>query len=183
MTYEEYRNKKSNNKKNYLKLLKIFVGKLFTIVIFSMIVIISCNYSDKFRNFVINDVLNKTMDFSKVNNIVDKFKGNLKKEEVIPVIKNESVCEKYRDGIKCKNSGNVVLKDGGIVTYIGEKEGYNNTIIIQQSDGYYAWYGNIKESVKLYDYIESGEVIGNSEKEYYYVLLKDDKPIELINES
>ena len=182
MTYEEYRNKKSSDKHS-LKIIKTILNKLFTIVIFSMIVIILCNYSSKFKSFLIDEVLNKTMDFSKVNNIVDKFKGDLKKEEVIPTMKNESICEKYKDGIKCLNSGNVVLKDGGIVTYIGEKEGYNNTVIVQQSDGYYAWYGNIKESVKLYDYIESGEVIGTSDKEYYYVLLKDDKPIELINES
>ena len=65
------------------------------------------------------------------------------------------------------------------VTYIGEKEGYNNTVIIQQSNGYYAWYGNIKENVKLYDYVESGTQIGTASNEYYYVLLKDDKPLSI----
>ena len=89
--------------------------------------------------------------------------------------------EKYKDGIKYIVSDNeeVSVKDSGIVTYIGNKEGYNNTIIIQQSNGYYAWYGNINEKIKLYDYIEKGSVIGTASKEYYYVLLKDDKAIEL----
>ena len=68
------------------------------------------------------------------------------------------------------------------VTFIGEKEGYNNTIIVQQSNGYYAWYGNVTEKVKLYDYVEKGTVIGTATDEYYYVLLKDDKPVN-INEN
>ena len=74
---------------------------------------------------------------------------------------------------------NIYVKDSGIVTYIGNKEGYNNTIIIQQSNGYYAWYGNIKESVKLYDYVEKGSILGSASKEYYYVLLKDDKVVDI----
>ena len=50
------------------------------------------------------------------------------------------------------------------------------------TNGYYAWYGNIKESVKLYDYIEKGEYLGNSMSDfYYYVLYKDDKPIKYEN--
>ena len=74
------------------------------------------------------------------------------------------------------------LSDSGIITFIGEKEGYNNTIIVQQSNGYYAWYGNVTEKVKLYDYVEKGTVIGTATDEYYYVLLKDDKPVN-INEN
>ena len=70
-------------------------------------------------------------------------------------------------------------QDSGIVTFIGKKEGYNNTIIIQQSNGYYAWYGNVSESIKIYDYIEKGSVIGSADKEYYYALFKDDKKVDL----
>ena len=184
MTYEEYRSKKNNsNKKQNNKFIKSALNKLFTIIIFSMLVVTISNYSDSFRNFLINNVLNKTMDFSKFNKIVNNVTNVFKSDEVVPVMKESESCEKYKDGIKCTNSGNVLVKDGGIVTYIGKKEGYNNTVVIQQSDGYYAWYGNIKENVKLYDYLESGTVIGTSENEYYYVLLKDDKPIKITDES
>ena len=77
-----------------------------------------------------------------------------------------------------KKEQEIIQKESGIVTFIGEKEGYNNTIIIQQSNGYYAWYGNVQEKVKLYDYVEQGEILGTSKDNfYYYVLYKDDKPI------
>lgn len=178
MTYDEYKNPKPNKR----SFLQVLISKLFTIIIFTMLVIIVSNHSVRFRNFIINDVLNKTMDFSWFNSRVNKVTNVFKNKETIPVIKEVNTCSKYKDGIKCLNNGNVILKSSGIVTFIGEKEGYNNTVIIQQSDGLYAWYGNINESVKLYDYLESGSVIGSSENEYYYVLLKDDKPIEL-NES
>ena len=184
MTYKEYKSKKKNsNKKHTNNFIKALLSKLFTIVIFSMLVVAISNYSDNFRSFLINDVFNKTMDFSKINKLVNNVTNVFKSEEVAPVMKENESCEKYLNGIKCINTGNVIVKDGGIVTFIGEKEGYNNTVIIQQSDGYYAWYGNIKESVKLYDYLESGSILGVSENEYYYVLLKDDKPIKITDES
>ena len=179
MTYEDY-SKKTSNKKNYLKVL---LNKLFTVIIFTMLVITISNYSPKFKSFLVDKVLNDSMDFSFFNNIVNKITTVFKSEEIIPVSSNinDTKYEKYLSGVKyiINDNEEVTIKDSGIVTFIGEKDGYNNTIIIQQSNGYYAWYGNIKESVKLYDYIEKGSVIGSASKEYYYVLLKDDKPINI----
>ena len=181
MTYEEYKNNKSSKENN--NILRIFLSKLFTVIIFSMIIVIASNYSPKFKSFIVNKVLNSTMDFSSFNKLINKttnvFKGE---EKVEPVLKEINETIKYKDGVKylVADNANVYLKDSGIVTYIGNKEGYNNTIIIQQSNGYYAWYGNIeKPSIKLYDYVERGEVIGTASDEYYYVLYKDDKVIEL----
>ncbi len=179
MTYEEYKNNKSN--KN--NLFKNLLNKLFTIIIFSMIIIIISNHSPKFKSFIIDKVLNSTMDFSVFNKLLNKTTNVFKnEEETKPVLKeiNESI--KYKDGVKYLIGENekVLLKDSGIVTFIGKKDGYNNTIIIQQSNGYYAWYGNIeKPSIKLYDYIEKGTQIGITSDEYYYVLLKDDKPVTI----
>ena len=181
MTYDEYK-KESNKDKKIVLLIKRIISKLFTVVIFSMIIIIISNYSLEFRNFLINDVLNNTLDFSKFNRFMNKVTSVYKTnddntKEVSSIIELNK--EKYLDGIKyfINENEDIIVKDSGIVTYIGNKEGYNNTVIIQQSNGYYAWYGNIKESIKIYDYVEKGTVIGKASNEYYYVLLKDDKPI------
>lgn len=181
MTYEEYKNKKDSKANNIFK--KI-LSKLFTIVIFTMIVITLSNTSPKFKSFIVDKVLNSTIDFSFVNKLSNKVTNVFKtSDNTLPVVKEENNRkERYKDGIKyIVNKGTSVnIKDSGIVTYIGNKDGYNNTVIIQQSNGYYAWYGNIKEEVKLYDYIESGSKIGSSlTSEYYYVLLKDNKPVNL----
>lgn len=178
MTYEEYKESKNPKKSSFIRNI---LSKLFTIIIFSLFVIILSNLNSSFRKFLIDDVLNSSMNFSKVNGIVSYIENIFKEEKTENVFKDESISyEKYKDGIKyfVNKDDSILLKNSGIVTYIGEKEGYNNTIIIQQSDGNYAWYGNIKESIKLYDYIEKGEEIGKSNGEYYYyVLYKDEVPI------
>ena len=178
MTYEEYKNNK--NPKEH-KIIKVILNKLFTIIIFTMIIVIISNLSPKFREFVYNNVLNNSLDFSFVNKILEKTSNVFKEEQTKQVFNEIKEYEPYKDGIKykIKEKENIYLKDSGIVTYIGGKEGYNNTVIIQQSNGYYAWYGNIKENVKLYDYVESGTQIGTASNEYYYVLLKDDKPVSI----
>ncbi len=181
MTYEEYKNKKDSKANNIFK--KI-LSKLFTIVIFTMIVITLSNMSPKFKSFIVDKVLNSTIDFSFVNKLSNKVTNVFKtSNNTLPVVKEENNRkERYKDGIKyiVNKGASVNIKDSGIVTYIGNKDGYNNTVIIQQSNGYYAWYGNIKEEVKLYDYIESGSKIGETlTNEYYYILLKDNKPVNL----
>lgn len=181
MTYEEYKNKKDSKANNIFK--KI-LSKLFTIVMFTMIVITLSNMSPKFKSFIVDKVLNSTIDFSFVNKLSNKVTNIFKtSNNTLPVVKEENNRkERYKDGIKyiVNKGASVNIKDSGIVTYIGNKDGYNNTVIIQQSNGYYAWYGNIKEEVKLYDYIESGSKIGETlTNEYYYVLLKDNKPVNL----
>ena len=179
MTYEEYKkNKEPKHKKKYLS---IFLNKLFTIIIFIMIVLIISNYSPKFKNFIINDVLNKSMDFSKYNKIIKKFTNRFENKNTMNVSNIIETKEEYLDGIKYIIDGtkDVYVKGSGIVTFIGKKDGYNNTIIVQQSDGYYAWYGNINESVKIYDYVEKGSIIGSANKEYYYALFKDNKKVNL----
>lgn len=181
MTYEEYKNKKDSKANNIFK--KI-LSKLFTIVMFTMIVITLSNMSPKFKSFIVDKVLNSTIDFSFVNKLSNKVTNVFKtSNNTLPVVKEENNRkERYKDGIKyiVNKGASVNIKDSGIVTYIGNKDGYNNTVIIQQSNGYYAWYGNIKEEVKLYDYIESGSKIGETlTNEYYYILLKDNKPVNL----
>ena len=181
MTYEEYKNKKDSKANNIFK--KI-LSKLFTIVIFTMIVITLSNMSPKFKSFIVDKVLNSTIDFSFVNKLSNKVTNIFKtSNNTLPVVKEENNRkERYKDGIKyiVNKGASVNIKDSGIVTYIGNKDGYNNTVVIQQSNGYYAWYGNIKEEVKLYDYIESGSKIGETlTNEYYYILLKDNKPVNL----
>lgn len=63
-----------------------------------------------------------------------------------------------------------------MVVFIGDKEYYGNTIIIESLDGIYYWYGNISNtSVKLYDYIEKGSFIGEASNDLYLVFSKDNK--------
>ena len=83
--------------------------------------------------------------------------------------------EEYKDGVKLKLDSKIVpINESGIVVYIGEKEGYGNTIIVQRVDGIDEWYGGIvNENVKLYDYVKKGSILGEVE-DYLYLIYKKD---------
>ena len=67
--------------------------------------------------------------------------------------------------------------ESGIVVFMGNKEGYGNTIIIEQINGIDVWYSNINTNdIKLYDYIEKGKLLGEvAGKKMYMVFQKDGK--------
>ena len=59
--------------------------------------------------------------------------------------------------------------------FIGEKEGYGNTVIIQGIDGVDIWYANIENvGVKLYDYTLNGTVLGETIDDKLYLVIKKD---------
>ncbi|KAB7667327.1 M23 family metallopeptidase [Bacillus sp. B1-b2] len=51
----------------------------------------------------------------------------------------------------------------GQITFIGNKEGFGKTVVIQHSDNSESWYGNLEEvDVKLYELIEKGTKVGSA---------------------
>ena len=59
----------------------------------------------------------------------------------------------------------------GIVVFTGEKEGYGNTVVVQQGDGVEVWYANIKEiKVSMYDYLKAGDILGEADGSKLYLV-------------
>ena len=56
-----------------------------------------------------------------------------------------------------------------------EKEKYGNVIVVSSEDGVDIWYGNMNmTSVKLYDYIDKGNYLGEvKDDKLYLVYVKD----------
>ena len=55
------------------------------------------------------------------------------------------------------------------------KEDYGNTIIIEQVDGIDTYYSNINYSnIKLYDYVEKGEALGEAINDNLYLKFEKD---------
>lgn len=84
----------------------------------------------------------------------------------------------YHDGESLEIGKEVPINTltGGIVVFAGEKEGFNNTIIIQGSDGYDIWYGNLENiDVQIYDYLDAGTIISSASDNLYLLITKDSK--------
>ena len=122
----------------------------------------------------------ESLPFQKLKNTYNKYLGNIIKVEETKEVFNETLVfnniSKYKDGVKLSVSSNymVPILESGVVVFIGEKENYKNTIIVEQVDGVDVFYGNIKtNNIKLYDYVEKGELLGEANKELYLVFQKD----------
>ena len=83
----------------------------------------------------------------------------------------------YHDGVKLTVDNNYLVPatSEGMVIFIGEKENYNNVIIIENPAGVDIWYGNVdKTAVKLYDYVDNGTYLGNVKDNTLYLAYKKD---------
>ena len=171
------------NKKIYIK--SLFIRVLVSIILF-LAVSIFVNYSDKNLLLFKNNIYDKTFKFNKISALYKKYFGSVVNKpspsEVLTVNKeiNYNEYNSYKDGVKLSGVGAIYPYKSGIVVFIGEKEDYGNTIIIQGMDGIDYWYGNVEDvNVKLYDYIESDNIIANAkDNTLYVVFMKDGKVLD-----
>lgn len=187
MNIEQYRQrkKKKDSSPSTHSLKKKFFGflsrTLITIILF-LVCIILCKSNTDIKKSIYEYVYNTNFNFASFHTIYQKYLGdvlpldsiiNTKTEEVFDEklsYKNSSI---YKDGVKLTVSDNYLVPtlESGIVVYIGEKENYGNTIIIQQINGIDVWYGNIKNSsMQMYDYVEKGALLGEADGEFIYMV-------------
>lgn len=176
-----YESKFLKKKKTENKLLK-YINKILLLISFVLIGFISCKSNPNIKNFVKKEIFEKNLSFAKINKwYKDTFGSLIPIEDIIPIKEEVSVFSdtleydsdiKYEEGAKLTVSNNYLIPviNSGIVVFIGEKEKYGKTIIVQQVDGVDCWYGNINtESVKLYDYVEKGMLLGEVNKDFLYL--------------
>ena len=146
--------------------------------------------NNSFKNAFYKYVYEKNISFAQINNwYQSKFGsplpfGEYFSETSIPVF-NEMITysesSKYKDGVSLKVGYSYLIPalDNGIVIFIGEKEGYGKTVIIQQENGIDVWYSNLKEiNLQLYDYVKKGGLVGIVDENLYLVFIKDGEVVD-----
>lgn len=181
--------KLSSNVFKTIKFSKVFSKILVTIILFLALSITIKVYPSS-KEFIYKNVFEKNFSFASVNKVYNKYLGkvlpvkSIFKEEVKPVFKEELVYsnkEKYQDGAKLAVTDNYLVPviESGMVVFMGEKEGYGNTVIVQQINGVDTWYGNVSTTdIKLYQYIEKGSLLGEASKNLYLVFKKDGEVLD-----
>lgn len=179
---------KKNEKKSLIKNLvfSMIIKSLIVVVLFlgSLIYIKQSNDNkNKFKNVVYNN----SLSFAKIYDVYKKYLG-----DVIPfknIFKDNTKLvssEKLSyEQIKKEDNGYIlsVSKDyitpsitSGIIVEKKVSSKYENVITVQDKNGLNITYGLIKNTnVKLYDYIEKGEIIGQASEELYLSFKKDNK--------
>ena len=189
MDIEEYINKRHHhnniNENNKIKYLKNLLSRILISIIIVLTMGIFIKINDNNKQLINKYFFTDSLKFTKINNWYQNKIGKIipdrNNSNYIKVFNNENIFnnnyEKYLNGIKLSLDKNtpVNILMGGLVVFIGEKDEYDNTLIIQGNDGIDYWYGGITNiNVNLYDYLEKNTLIGEAKNDYLFLVLQKD---------
>lgn len=158
---------------------RFFNQILLTTIIF-LITLIVIKIDKDYKSAIYNAVYQKNLNFASTNEFYQKYigsilpLGSLNKKQ-IPVFQENLVYQEdnlYKNGGVLTVSENymVPVLESGIIVFIGEKEDYGKTVIVQQVNGIDVWYGNINiDNLKMYDYVEKGNLLGETLSNQLYL--------------
>lgn len=159
---------------------------LFTILIKSLIVVllflssmIFIRQNDKNKKIFKEKVYNNSLSFAKIYNLYSKYLGDaLPFKDTIKddtkKVSNEKITyssiKKEGDDYLLVVPSNYTLQSikSGIVIEVKKDNKYKNIVKIQDKSGVNITYKNLSEvEVKLYDYVEKGEILGSTSDKLY----------------
>lgn len=163
--------------------------RFLILVVITIITIFVLEFNNQFKTTFYKYVYDDNISFAMINNWYQSKFGNplpFSKwfNDTLPVFNEQlkySSSSIYKDGVRLEVGLEYLVPalDGGIVIFTGEKEGYGNTVIIEQADGVDVWYSNLSEiNVKLYDYLSKGSLVGQVNNDLYLVFYKNGEALD-----
>lgn len=166
-----------------MKYIKGLISRTLIAIIFVLGSIIFTNISDENKELYQKYVLEDSLEFTKINELYQSLFGSVditnkdNDSEVVFGNITYTNIEPFKNGAKLTIGMNEVVNviTSGIVVFIGEKDDLGNTIIVQGNDGVDIWYSNITDTdIKVYDYLESGNILGTSNSDDIYITISKD---------
>lgn len=167
-----------------------FVIRVFICIVLVLGLLIFLKFDKNNKQIIYKYLYENNINFATINNWYQEHFGdilpfqNIVKDNTKLVFNENLVYEDasvYKNGVKLKVDSNylVPIIESGIVVFIGEKDDYGKTVIVQQVDGVNVWYGNIDNiNVSLYDYVSKGELLAEANNSFYMVFQKKGKYIK-----
>ena len=163
---------------------KLIFKALICLILLMNFVIVHKFFPDKVKTFKHN-LFNKYFNFIQINKLSKKLIGKnvfyFQDRTYLVSDTNEDLNiathEKYYDGEKFLVSEDLPIGtiQSGVVIFSGVKDKFGSTVIIQGTDGFNIWYGNLNNiNATLYTYMEKASLIGNCNGKYVYILIEKD---------
>ena len=180
--------KKDDDNKNTLsKFLFTILIKSLRVVLLFLSSMIFIRQNDKNKKIFKEKVYNNSLSFAKIYNLYSKYLGDaLPFKDTIKddtkKVSNEKITyssiKKEGDDYLLVVPSNYTLQSikSGIVIEVKKDDKYKNIVKIQDKSGVNITYKNLNEvEVKLYDYVEKGEILGSVSNKLYINFEKDGK--------
>ena len=176
--------KKDKKNNRFYKRIYQTINKILITGVLTLVLLIGLKTNTSFKSNFYNKVYNSNFSFATVNNWYQKYFGSPLPFEKFFQNKTTTVFnekleyekeEQYKEGVKLTVMNNYLVPtiESGMVIFIGEKEDYGNTVIVEQADGIDIWYGNVNNlNVTLYDYVEKGTLLGEVSSNELYLVYK-----------
>lgn len=186
---EKYLNKIDKSKKKSNKFSRV-ITKLSICIILILMGLIFVKNDENAKEKLYEFLYENNISFSTINKWYQEHFGDITPFQNIvkdntELVFNENLVYKdaslYKDGVKLNVEENYLIPiiESGIVVFIGNKDDYGKTVIIEQVDGVSVWYGNVKNiNVSLYDYVNKGEFLAEANKTFYMVFNKEGKYLD-----
>ncbi len=170
--------------------IKVFLSKIMLTTILFLLGMIITKQNPEIKDMLNKKIYEESFKFIDKKLNYEKYFGKIlsldkqsqKEKRVFSEKISYKKVEKYKNGAKLIVDNNYLVPtlESGVVIYVGTKDDYKDSIIVEQVNGIDMLYGNINISnIKLYDYIEKGSVIGETNtNELYLVGQKDGKYLE-----
>ena len=183
---QKYLNKTKKPTKQKHTLYK-FIIRLFICILIVLGTLIFIKYDKNGKQIIYKYLYENNSNFATINNWYQEHFGDILPfqntvKEKTKLVFNENLVYKdaslYKNGVKLNVEDNylVPIIESGIVVFIGNKDDYGKTVIIEQIDGVNVWYGNIDNiNVSLYDYVSKGELLAEASKSFYMAFQKNGK--------
>ncbi len=171
-------------KNSFRSYLLSFISRFLISVILLLGALIGCK-NPTVKSFINEQIYHTNIQFAPLKEWYQKNIGNVfplqsSLPDTTPVFSEQLTYRNkrlYKDGVSLEVGTNylVPVLESGIVVFIGEKEDYGATVIIQQVNGVDLWYSNINASnLSLYEYVEKGSLLGEANgNEIYLVFQKE----------
>ena len=166
--------------------IKVLVSKVLVCILLLITGLIILKYDKSNSQKIYKFIYETNFSFASVNDFFKTNFGdilpfqNITEEKTTSVFNEDLVYNNlsiYKNGIALTVSENYLVPNiyDGIVIFIGEKEDFNNTIIVQTNEGVNVWYGNITGSnVNLYDSVKKSEILGMTSDDTLYLGFEKD---------
>lgn len=179
--------KDDDNKSTLSKFLFTILIKSLIVVLLFLLSMIFIRQNDKNKKIFKEKVYNNSLSFAKIYNLYSKYLGDaLPFKDTIKddtkKVSNEKITyssiKKVGDDYLLVVPSNYTLQSikSGIVIEVKKDDKYKNIVKIQDKSGVNITYKNLNEvEVKLYDYVEKGEILGSTSDKLYINFEKDGK--------
>lgn len=181
--------KKEEDESLFKKLIFSSIIKTLLVIVVFLGSLIYIRQSDNKKEMFKKLVYTNSLSFAKIYNLYNKYLGdvipfkNTKKDDT-KIVSDEKISYsniiKEKDGYILEVSQNYSVPSikSGIVIESKTDDTYGNIIKIQDKNSLVITYGNLENlNIKLYDYVEKGEILGTCNNKLYIMFMKDDKAL------